>query len=126
MRVAGFAPGALLAVVGFGAPQPGTHVEVGGGPGAYHYAGGCDGPHNYANFVALQVRARHLEPSGLVIAAISILARFTFEPRPACPRPVRKWARRGLDRPLARSRRVPEERPGVLDSRCQVVGRDVC
>ena len=64
-----FAPGALLAVVGFGAPQPGTHVEVGGGPGAYHYAGGCEGPHNYANFVAVQARARHLDPSGFVIAA---------------------------------------------------------
>jgi len=69
VRVAGFAPGALLAVVGLGAPQPGTRVEVGGGLGAYHYAGGCDGPHNYAHFVALQARARHLEPSGLVIAA---------------------------------------------------------
>jgi hypothetical protein len=63
------APGALLAVVGLGAPQPGTHIEVGGGPGAYHYAGGCDGPHNYAHFVALQARARHLEPGGLVITA---------------------------------------------------------
>jgi hypothetical protein len=30
----GLAPGALLAVVGFGAPQPGTHVEVGAGAGA--------------------------------------------------------------------------------------------
>lgn len=69
MRIAGLTPGALLAVVGLGAPQPGTHIEVGGGPGAYHYAGGCDGPHNYAHFVALQARARHLEPSGLVIAA---------------------------------------------------------
>ncbi len=67
MRVASLAPGALLAVVGFGAPQPGTHVEVGGGPGAYHYTGGCEGPHNYANFVALQARARHLQPNGLVV-----------------------------------------------------------
>lgn len=69
MRLAGLTPGALLAVVGLGAPQPGTHIEVGGGPGAYHYAGGCDGPHNYAHFVSFQARARHLEPSGLVIAA---------------------------------------------------------
>jgi hypothetical protein len=65
--VASLAPGALLAVVGFGAPQPGTYVEVGGGPGAYHYSGACEGPHNYANFVALQARARHLEPNGLVV-----------------------------------------------------------
>ena len=65
----GLAPGALLAVVGFGAPQPGTHVEVGGGAGAYHYSGGCSGPHNYANFVAGQARVRHLESNGLVLAA---------------------------------------------------------
>lgn len=65
----GIAPGALLAVVGFGAPQPGTHVEVGGGLGAYHYSGGCSGPHNYANFAAGQARVRHLESNGLVVAA---------------------------------------------------------
>lgn len=69
MRIAGLAPGALLAVVGLGVPQPGTQIEVGGGLGAYHYAGGCDGPHNYAHYAAFQARARHLEPGGLVIAA---------------------------------------------------------
>jgi hypothetical protein len=64
----GVAPVALLAAAGFGSPQPGTHVEVGGGPGAYHYSAGCDGPHNYASFVALQARARHMWPNGLVMA----------------------------------------------------------
>jgi hypothetical protein len=62
------APAALMAVAGLGAPQPGTYVEGGGGLGAYHYSGGCDGPHNYANFVAVQARVRHREPNGLVFA----------------------------------------------------------
>jgi len=79
VRVAGLAPGALLAVAGLGVPQPGTQIEVGGGPGAYHYAGGCDGPHNYAHFVALQARARHVEPGGLVITAEAAGQRDTVE-----------------------------------------------
>jgi len=67
VRVRGLAPPALLAFV-LGAPVPGTEIEIGGGVGAYHYTGGCEGPHNDANFTAMQVRARHLEPSGLVVA----------------------------------------------------------
>jgi hypothetical protein len=69
VAVSRVAPGLLLAVVGFGTPPPGTEIEAGGGIGAYHYGGGCDGPHNFAHYQALQLRARHLDPTGLVVAA---------------------------------------------------------
>jgi len=58
----------LLAVV-LAPPPAGTEVEVGGGIGAYHYGGGCEGPHNFSHYQLLQLRARHSESSGLVLTA---------------------------------------------------------
>jgi hypothetical protein len=59
----------MLAAIGLGTPPPGTELEAGGGPGAYHYGGGCEGSENFLHFTALQLRARHLMENGLVVAA---------------------------------------------------------
>ena len=61
--------GVLLAAIGLGTPPPGTELEAGGGPGAYHYGGGCDSAENFLHFTALQLRARHLMENGFVLAA---------------------------------------------------------
>lgn len=61
--------GVLLAAIGLGTPPPGTELEAGGGPGAYHYGGGCDSAENFLHFTALQLRARHLAENGFVLAA---------------------------------------------------------
>lgn len=51
-----------------GAPPPATEVGVGGETGAYHYTGGCGGPHNYENYSAMLLRARNRAANGFVIA----------------------------------------------------------
>jgi len=61
-------PGSALLTLALGAPPSGTELQVGAETGAYHYVGGCDGPHNYESYVAMQIRARHRTRDGWVVA----------------------------------------------------------
>ena len=64
-------PSSALLTLALGAPPSGTELEAGGETGAYHYVGGCGGPHNYDNYTAMQIRARHRADNGFVLVGES-------------------------------------------------------
>jgi hypothetical protein len=66
MRLRALWPGSALLTLALGAPPAGTELEAGGETGAYHYVGACGGPHNYDNYNAAQIRARHRRDNGFV------------------------------------------------------------
>jgi len=69
MRLRALIPSSALLTLALGAPPSGTELEAGGETGAYHYVGGCGGPHNYDNYTAMQIRARHRADNGTVLVA---------------------------------------------------------
>jgi len=69
MRLRALIPSSALLTLALGAPPSGTELEAGGETGAYHYIGGCGGPHNYDNYSAMQIRARHRASNGTVLVS---------------------------------------------------------